>query len=185
MESSRLLMVFIVYFLILTLCHSFCYSASTKCHTFMTSTCKDNEVTSWNRKHVGKHIKRWIKSIIFEYRRNEQSSGESNCKALIMKEMPFFSNFAPYVISRYGVMVGNISPRSYESYNKIFEGEASPTMSIQFQGPIWADLNNHFEWIVESDQEKITARLSLDSILRNGLYYGILNNNEMKLGVLL
>ena len=184
MESSRILIICIVILFIVTLCPSFCISASTKCHTFMTSTCKDNDITNWNTNNIGKHIKRWIKSIIFEYRKNEQSSGESNCKALIMKEMPFFSNFAPDVISRYGVVIGNILPKSFESYNKIFDGEPSPTMTIQFQGPIWADLNNHFEWKVESDQEKITARLSLDSILRNGLYYGVLNNNEMKLGML-
>ena len=159
-------------------------STSSKCQTFMTSACNNDEITSWNKINVGKYLRQWLKSVKFEYKWDEVSStSKSYCKALIMREMPFFANYAPDVISSYGVLLGNILPESYEAYNQIFERQQISDHRIRFKGPVWADLNNHLEWIVETHQNKITARLSPSSILKNGVYYGILDNNEMKLGV--
>ena len=69
----------------------------------------------------------------------------------------------------------------------MFQQEPTPSndtqrVTLQFQGPIWADLNNHFEWSFKYYPDKISAKLSPDAILRNGLYYGFLNNNELKIG---
>ena len=183
MGFKRYRHVSIFYWVAFVTYQSYCDSTSTKCHTFMTSTCKNGQDTSWNKNNVGKYLKEWIKSVKFEYKMHEQSSIKSYCKALIMREMPFFSNYAPDVVSRYSVIIGNILPESYENYNEIFEGKPNPLITLRFQGPIWADLNNHLEWIVENTESKITAKLSPTSILRNGMYYGILNNTEMKLGL--
>ena len=49
-------------------------------------------------------------------------------------------------------------------------------------GPIWADLNNRHEWIIDENSKGLSARLSDDAILGNGLYYGSLSGDDMKLG---
>ena len=183
MEYTRYRYVSIFYWVVSITFLSSCDSTSTKCHTFMSSSCKDGQDTSWNKNNVGKYLKEWIKSVKFEYKMDEQSSIQSYCKALIMREMPFFSNYAPDAVSRYSMLLGNMLPESYENYNQIFERQPNSLITMRFQGPIWADLNNHQDWIVENSESKITARLSPTSILRNGIYYGILDNTEMKLGL--
>ena len=183
MGFRRYKYVSIFYWVVYVTFLSSCDSTSTKCHTFMTSTCTNGQDSSWNKNNVGKYLKEWIKSVKFEYRMLEQSSIQSYCKALVMREMPFFTNYAPDAVSRYSILLGNMLPESYENYNEIFEGKPNPLITIHFQGPIWADLNNHLEWIVENDESKITARLSPTSILRNGMYYGILDNTNMILGL--
>ena len=150
----------------------------------MTSSCKNSEITKWNKKNVGQHIKQWIKSVVIEHFTNGQPSNEAHCKAFVMKEMPFFSKFDPAIISSYGVIFGNtLHGRSAEFNEESNEANSnSSSMKVHFDGPVWADLNNDYEWIIEDFQTKMTAKLSPDAILRNGLYYGELNNDEMKIG---
>ena len=150
----------------------------------MISNCKSNEITKWNKKNVGQHIKQWIKSVVIEHLTNGQPSNEAYCKAFVMKEMPFFSNIDPKIISPYGVILGNVfSEQNISLDEESHEEESiSSPMKLQFDGSVWADLNNDHEWIIENFGDKMSAKLSPDAILRNGLYYGELNNNEMKIG---
>ena len=184
MRNWKQVFCFTIYLVCLLPVVSSQHSDPTKCYTKMISTCKNNEITTWNRKNVGKHIKEWIKSVVIEFYKEEQLSSEIYCKAFIMKEMPFFSRFGPDVISPYGVILGNTSPQN----NRMPEAEPSqseeiePSMTLHFDGPVWADLNNDQEWLIENHPDKIEARLLPDAILRNGLHYGILNNNVMKIG---
>ena len=158
-------------------------SKSTKCYTSMESKCINNEITKWNTKNVGKHIKEWIRSIEIDYYPESKPHNELHCKAFIMKEMPFFSQFDPDVISPYGVILGNTLPEDDENHEEQLKEskQNSPTVKLKFDGPVWADLNNE-EWIIEEFENKMRARLSPDAILRNGLYYGVLNNDEMRIG---
>ena len=101
-----------------------------------------------------------------------------------MKEMPFFSIIDPDIISPYGVILGNVLSGQNASLDDESKKEeaVSSSMNLQFDGSVWADLNNDHEWIIEDLEDKMSAKLSPDAILRNGLYYGELNNNEMKIG---
>ena len=187
MGNDKHMLYFIVYIINLMCPQIACTSPSSNCQTFMVSTCPNNKVTKWNKLNVGKHIKRWIKSVSIEYKTEVQPSSNTGCKALVMREMLFFSNFAQDAVSKYGIILGNIQPQSYQSYNQMFQQNPNPStdnqlVTFEFQGPIWADLNNHFEWRFEHYPDKISAKLSSDAILRNGLYYGYLNNNELKIG---
>ena len=150
----------------------------------MISSCKNDEITKWNKKNVGQHIKQWIKSVVIEHLTNGQPSNEAHCKAFVMKEMPYFSHFDPEIISQYGAILGNIFSGENVSLDEESKEEESKSssMKLQFDGPVWADLNNDHEWIIEEFEHKMTAKLSPDAILRNGLYYGELNNDKMKIG---
>ena len=150
----------------------------------MISSCKNNEITKWNKKNVGQHIKQWIKSVVIEHFINGQPSNEAHCKAFVMKEMPFFSHFDPEIISQYGVILGNVfsGENAYLDEESKEEELISSSMKLQFDGSVWADLNNDHEWIIENFEDKMSAKLSPDAILRNGLYYGKLDNHEMKIG---
>ena len=52
----------------------------------------------------------------------------------------------------------------------------------QRYGPIWADLGNEYEWNIRQNAQGGSAGLISDAVLGNGLYYGILNNDQMMLG---
>ena len=133
---------------------------------------------------MGKHIKEWIKSVVIEFYKEEQRSSEIYCKTFIMKEMPFFSRFGPDVISPYGVILGNTLPQKKEipGVERSQSEDIDSSMTLQFDGPVWADLNNDQEWVIDDYPDKKVARLLPDAILRNGLHYGILDNNLMKIG---
>ena len=184
MRKNQNVLIFINYFLLLIIVHFSYISESTKCYTKMISSCKNNEITKWNKKNVGQHIKQWIKSLVIEHLINGQPSNEAHCKAFVMKEMPFFSIIDPDIISPYGVILGNVLSGQNASLDDESKKEeaVSSSMKLQFDGSVWADLNNDHEWIIEDLEDKMSAKLSPDAILRNGLYYGELNNNEMKIG---
>jgi len=50
-----------------------------------------------------------------------------------------------------------------------------------FVGPIWATLNDQFEWIVENENG-MKAMLSTEALIHNGLYYGTIDNDDLNLG---
>ena len=52
---------------------------------------------------------------------------------------------------------------------------------VTFQGPVWADLNNPAGWDIIKDSRGV-LRVKKKNNLRNGLYYGHLNNQYMKIG---
>ena len=157
---------------------------SIQCRTNMTSTCADYKITKWNKKDVGRHLKNWIKSVLIEWNANEQSLAGKHCKAFIVKRNTFFNQYAPDAVSPNVIILAKIKQQNdakttkntFEKYNRNIPN------TPKFYGPIWADLSNSHEWGIERHPNNARARLSPDAILGNGLYYGFLNNDEMKLG---
>ena len=50
-------------------------------------------------------------------------------------------------------------------------------------GPIWADMHNGHEWNIKQTPGKhLSAHVSSEALFGNGLYYGTLNNDQLRLG---
>ena len=102
------------------------------------------------------------------------ASGKKNC-----------TGFRVEILNKnHGVILGNVFSEQNISLDEESQEEESISspMKLQFDGSVWADLNNDHEWIIENFENKMSAKLSPDAILRNGLYYGKLDNHEMKIG---
>ena len=153
--------------------------SSLECYTYMTSTCQNNIITKWNRKNVGKILKEWITSVSIEHRNDsaamnwtnqESYSRGKHCKKIAVKRNKFFYKFAPEIYSPSIKILGKLS----------HEDDGKNLLRKKFVGPVWADINDQNEWVI--NRERATFGLSKDAVLHNGLYYGILNNEHMKIG---
>lgn len=144
------------------------------CTTQMKSVCLDNKVTKWNKENVGYKLKQWIKSVLFELHPSNYKIGEeSNCKQLFFTKNDFFHRYGPDAISDQVMIFGNLN-----HHQKTYFGE-----NIEFKGPVWADLNNPDDWkIMEFSRGVFQIKLHQNASLRNGLYYGKLNNEELWIG---
>ena len=151
---------------------SLSYVSLFQCRTYMTSTCPNFEITKWNTKNVGKNLKEWIKSVSIEWKSQQHLPSGRHCKAFVVKKNSFFYQYAPDVISPNIIILGKL----------MHDNEVGNTKTPKLYGPVWADVNNQAEWSIIQHGQGITARLSLEAVLRNGLYYGVLNNNQMKIG---
>ena len=158
--------------------------SSIQCRTNMTSTCPNYKITKWNTRHVRRHLKEWIKSVSIEWKTDEPSLGGNHCKAFIMKRNEFFYNYAPDAISPDVIILGKIiQQRDNEKIQSKFQNyKSNISRKPKLHGPIWADFSNRHEWTIERQPNKLMARLSHDATLGSGLYYGVLTNDEMKLG---
>ena len=145
-----------------------------QCTNQMTSICLDNKVTKWNRENVGYELKQWIKSVSFELNPSNYKIGEeNNCKQLFCTKNDFFHRYGPDAISDQVMIFGNLN-----HHQKTYFGE-----NIEFKGPVWADLNNPDDWkIMEFSRGVFQIKLHQNASLRNGLYYGKLNNEELRIG---
>ena len=152
-----------------------------QCKLNMSSTCPDHDITQWNKKHVGKNLKEWIKSINIEWKYDEYVASGHHCKVFLKLKNDVFETYAPGAFDPDILMLGKV-----ESNLKIFEYEKhrriDNSRKPRLHGPIWADLNNRHEWIIIQSHQGVSVKLSDDAILGNGLYYGVLGGYEMKLG---
>jgi hypothetical protein len=158
--------------------------SSIQCRTNMTSTCPNYKITNWNTRHVGRHLKRWIRSVSIEWKADEPSLGGNHCKAFIIKQNAFFYNYAPDAISPDLIILGKINQQNDDEkmQSKFQEDKSNKSRKPKLHGPIWADFSNRHEWSIERHPNKVLARLSHDAVMGSGLYYGVLSNDEMKLG---
>ena len=151
------------------------------CRVNMTSTCLNYEITKWDQKNIGNKLKEWIRSISIEWKYNEFLTSGNHCKVFTKLENDAFEKYAPGAYDPYIIMIGkdasNFAKSKDENYRSI-ENTTKPKL----HGPTWADLNNGYEWIINETPEGISIRLSDDAILGNGLYYGLLHGDHMKLG---
>ena len=174
----KFLSVFLFYILTNNVVESSNNIQSIMCRTNMTSTCSSYKVTKWNKRNVGRHLKEWIKSISIEWKFDEMFLDEaSHCKAFIIKKNEFFYKYAPDVISSDVIILAKIMHQSNVEKSNIKISE-----SPKLHGPSWVDLNNRNEWEIEQHPHRVTARLLKDAVLANGLYYGELSSDDMKLG---
>ena len=150
-----------------------------QCRTEIKSICPNNKVSRWNRINVSKELKKWIRSVSVQWEFDRYIPNDnSHCKMFTMKPNYFFYQFAPDATSLDVMIIGNVEPPN----------ETSKSINTKFQRPkiigsIWADMHNGHEWnIKEIPRKRLSAHVSSDAILGNGLYYGVLNNNQLRLG---
>ena len=156
-----------------------------ECLTYMTSTCQNDKITKWNTKNIAKHLKEWIRSVSVEDINDSREVNSKNqeiynrgkyCKTIAVKRNEYFYRYAPEVYSPNITILGKLS----------HEDCGNNSLQKIFVGPVWADINHQDEWRTKDDKdgrrEGVISGLSNDALLHNGLYYGILNNGNMKIG---
>ena len=152
-----------------------------QCRINMTSRCFNHQITKWNYKNVGKKLKQWIKSVVIEWKYEEYTIRGSHCKVFYKLENRVFEKYAPGAFDPDVIMIGKIDNSlnaSREDKHMCIDNMIKPKL----YGPVWADLNNRHEWIIDENSKGISVRLSEDAILGNGLYYGSLSGDDIKLG---
>ena len=167
-------------FYVITILHA-ANPSQLQCKLNMSSTCLDHNISQWNKKNVGKNLKEWIKSINMEWKYDEYSANGYHCKVFLKLKNDVFERYAPGAfdpdILMFGKVENNLKIFKYEK-NRRIDNSRKPRL----HGPIWADLNNCHEWIIDESSKGLSVRLSEDAILGNGLYYGSLSGDDMKLG---
>ena len=146
------------------------------CYTRMTSTCPDNVITSWNtNKNVPGSLRQWIKSVTVEVLNDKNAAIGKHCKTITVKKSDFFSKLEIYVYAPTVTILGKVNDSDHGA-------DINPKQRA-FVGPIWATINDQFEWKLENPW-KNGAKAKLDSaaLLHNGLYYGAIDNDEMSIG---
>ena len=145
-----------------------------RCRTEIKSSCKNNYISKWNRKNVGLQLKKWMRSISVEWNVDRFATDNGrHCKLFSMKPNYFFHKFAPDATSPDVMMIGKIEPPNLTSHYQ----------RPRIFGPIWADMHNGHEWNIKQTPGKhLSAHVSSDAMFGNGLYYGKLNNDQLRLG---
>ena len=138
------------------------------------STCPNDEVSKWNKKNIGLHLKLWIKSISFECRPGRFEAGNNiYCGKLFITKNDFFRRYGPDAISDQMLIFGNINQRQ-----KMISEEV-----VRNIRPVWVDLNNPEDWnITMHSKDVLLINLHKKAALRNGFYYGELNDENLSLG---
>ena len=152
-----------------------------ECFTYMASTCRNNVVTKWNNQNIGRNLKEWIKSVSVEkidehsallWKDQEHHSRGNHCKTITIKKNDFFSSMAPEIYSSNVTILGKIHHSD--------KGNDWEPKERQFVGPVWATINDQAEWYID-EMEGVVSALSQEAKLHNGFYYGILDNEYMKI----
>ena len=145
-----------------------------QCRTEIKSICPNIGISKWNKKNVGRQLKKWITSVSVEWTFDKFTPTDADhCKLFTMKPNYFFHKFAPDATSPDVMMIGKIVPPDKTSHYQ----------RPKLVGPIWADMHNGHEWNINEEPGKhLSARISEDALFGNGLYYGILNNDQLRLG---
>ena len=140
----------------------------------MKSTCPNDETSKWNKKHIGYHLKLWVKSVSFQCRLSEFEAGNNtNSEKLFVTKNDFFRRYGPDAISDHLLIIGNLKQRE-----KINSEEL-----VKIRGPVWADLNNPEDWnITMHSKEVLLIKLHEKAASRNGFYYGELSDGNLRLG---
>ena len=151
-----------------------------ECSTYMTSTCQNNKITKWNHKNIEDNLKEWITSVSVTHLNDSEAmkwknqgidSRGKHCKTIAVKRNEFFYRYAPEIYSPNITVLGKLS----------HEDDGKNPLLKRFVGPVWADINDQYEWVIDT-REGGTSGLSNDAVLHNGLYYGVLDNDYMKIG---
>ena len=140
----------------------------------MKSTCPNYETSKWNKKHIGYHLKLWIKSVSFECRLSEfEARNNTNCEKLFVTKNDFFHRYGPDAISDQLLVFGNLNQREKMNSEEL----------VKVRGPVWADLNNPEDWnITMHSKEVLLIKLHERAASRNGFYYGELSDGNLRLG---
>ena len=152
-----------------------------QCRLNMKSTCGNKEIAKWNTKNIARHLKDWIKSISVEWKVQETITGGRHCKVFIVKKNSIFEDYAPYFFSPNIVMLGKVMHQNKNSKYTKYEN-IDKLKRPKFYGPIWADISNEQQWNIRQDAKGGSAGVVSDALLAHGLYYGVLNNDQMRLG---
>ena len=100
----------------------------------------------------------------------------NNCKTLSITENHVFLNMDPETYAPEGVILG-----------KVVQGDDDEiSLSLKerkFVGPVWATLNDLFDWDTDIKEGSIKSLKAGTHKLHNGLYYGALNNAQLKIGI--
>ena len=154
--------------------------ATFECLTFMNSTCPNNVLTEWNNLNVGKNLKEWIQSVTVEILDQNTalawkllSTRGNHCKTISITRYDYFAQFDPELYSSNVTILGKIDPND--------DGQDWFPYERQFVGPIWAAINDPWEWYIH-EEDKVISGLVDDATLHNGFYYGILNNEYLRIG---
>ena len=182
MRSTKISSVAISIFSVLIV-FKFNNSVAFTCFTYMTSTCRNDVVTKWNQQNIGENLKQWIKSVSIEkidkktaelWNQTQQHHMRGkHCKTVTTKWNEVFPDMDPELFSPNITILGKVP---HEDDGKNWEPRER-----KFIGPIWATINDQYEWYVD-DKLGQTSGLSEGSMLHNGVYYGILNNEDLKIG---
>ena len=132
------------------------------------SLCPNNVTSKWNKQDIASSLREWIKSIRPEMPNN--ATGKV-CNMLTLAEYKLHSNVHPEKFSPYMVIIGK-SPRC---------GNVNGKYDDKFIGPVWADINSQYEWLINRKTKRI-SRLSEKAVLHNGLYYGVINRDPLDIG---
>ena len=167
----HLAILFIIVFIAINLRQLFSHQNHIKiCSTTMSSTCSGLAVTKWNTKAVEQRLKEWINSLTFTISEHEMES-KNKCIEFFITKNEYFHNYGTDAISDKVMLFGRVLRKDhFKLMNK-----------VTFQGPVWADLNNPAGWDIIKDSRGV-LRVKKKNNLRNGLYYGHLNNQYMKIG---
>ena len=154
--------------------------SSFNCYTFINSTCSYDMVTEWNTKDIGKILTNWFKSISIENYKKDAATTKNlngiNCKTLSLTENHVFLNMDPETYSPEGVTLGKV-------LHDDDDGISLSPKERKFVGPVWATLNDLFDWDTDIKEGSIKSLKAGTHKLHNGLYYGALNNAQMKIGI--
>ena len=136
-------------------------------------------VTEWNTRDIGKILTNWFKSISIENNKKECvmiASIGNNCKTLSITENHVFLNMDPETYAPEGVTLGKV----------LHDDDGGISLSPKerkFVGPVWATLNDLFDWDTDIKEGTIHSLKAERHRLYNGIYYGALNNTQMKIGI--
>ena len=181
--------ILLILFLIVSTRFLFVESLNNKYYSFphanVSSICPNNEITEWNTKNVSHNLRKWIRSVSIEWNDDERVPCGKNCKVFLMKQNNFLNKYAPTKTSPDIMMIGKMENTDTikikdEQYVTNADGNKPPKL----HGPIWTDMHSGTEWnIIHNHQHgKLSGRVKPNALLKNGLYYGVLNNEELKLG---
>ena len=147
----------------------------------MNSICPNDKITKWNKKNVGKNLKEWLRSISIEWKYNEYSIGGNGCKVFSKIRHDTFEMYAPGAYDPHIIMFGKDESTFSVSNDEQIRRNKNTTKH-KLRGPIWADLNNSYQWIINKTLHGVSVRLSDMAVLANGLYYGYLSGDGIQLG---
>ena len=132
------------------------------------SLCPNNVTSKWNKQNIASSLRKWIKSIRPEMPNNVTGKV---CNMLTLAEYRLHSNVHPEKFSPYMVVIGK-SPRC-GNYNGKYDEK--------FIGPVWADINSQYEWLITRKSKRI-SRVAEEAAFHNGLYYGVINRDPLDIG---
>ena len=155
--------------------------SSFNCYTFINSTCSYDMVTEWNTKDIGKILTNWFKSISIENYKKDAATTKNlngiNCKTLSLTENHVFLNMDPETYSPEGVTLGKVLHDDDDG------GISLSPKERKFVGPVWATLNDLFDWDTDIKEGAVHSLKAERHNLHNGLYHGALNNTQMRIGI--